>query len=165
VSLSAATEFCVASEIVIITDGVLRAAGREGFEAFVVWGGTLDGSRFTVRSANVPEQRAIQTVGGGLRVVIAEAALLRLSAGLAERGEIPGAQVRSHPDLAFSAEADEELGEVTKRGAVSIVVPLLGRDGIRGTGTEVYRRSETGWSPIDRGVQSQLFAWVGDGRP
>jgi proteasome lid subunit RPN8/RPN11 len=161
-SLWAVTEFCVPDHVVAKTNTVLRDAGRDKLEAFVVWGGIIEGPRFVVGSAIVPEQHSVRT-REGLHVSIRGDALHQLGLAFSERGEIPGVQVHSHPDEAYHSEADDELAVVTKRGAVSIVVPILGRDGINGEGTAVYRLGAEGWSRVPRPVLPRLIRWGCDG--
>jgi hypothetical protein len=162
VKLSTVTEFCVPRQVVGETNTVLRAAGRDRLEAFVVWGGIVSGQRFAVQSVHVPQQRSVRT-REGLHVSIDGDALHALGLSLSSQGEIPGIQVHSHPDAAYHSEADDERAVVTKRGALSIVVPAFGRDGVDGEGVATYRLGADGWSRIARGTLGTLIGWDCDG--
>jgi hypothetical protein len=162
VKLSSVAEVCVPRRIVDETNALLRTAGHDRLEAFVVWGGTVRHERFLVGSLHVPEQRSVRT-REGLHVSISGDALHALGVALSTRGEIPGVQLHSHPEAAYHSEVDDELAVVTKRGAISMVVPRFGRDGVEGDGVATYRLGPEGWCRLAQAMVDRLIVWDGDG--
>lgn len=103
---------------------VLQEAGRQGFEAFVLWGGRIsdDGTEVTFDSVIAPTQTAHKT-RHGLLVTVDGEALFRVNRTLYERGEVLAGQVHSHPTEAYHSDTDDHNPLVTLLGALSVVVP------------------------------------------
>jgi hypothetical protein len=146
------TEFIVPLDLVEGTLKRLHAAGRGGYEAFVLWGGVVDAedqTRFRMTDSYLPEQSTMVTENGLLVLVDGEA-LFRVNKAFHERGLILAAQVHSHPTDAFHSDTDDEFAMVTLVGGLSGVVPDFGDGGIeRLTDWAWYRLSGPGdWSEI-----------------
>ena len=107
--------------------------GRDGNEAFVTWGGLVRDQATTLRivSAIVPNQRARQTPNG-LLVTVDGRSLFEVNRALYRRGEVLAAQGHSHPGDAYHSDTDDCLSLVTLTGALSVVVPRFGADGLNG---------------------------------
>ena len=131
--LAATTRFVVPGGVLAQTLAVLQRAGRNGNEAFVTWGGLVrdDGATLQIVSAVVPDQRAHQTPDG-LLVTVEGQSLFEVNRALYKRGEILAAQVHSHPDDAYHSSTDDCFSLVTLTGALSVVVPRFGTDGLNG---------------------------------
>lgn len=127
--LAEVTAFRVGPAVVTKTLATLAQAGREGSEAFVVWGGTVIGDTFEVASAIVPVQTA-HTTDRGLLVTVEGAALFEVNRELYRRGELLGAQVHSHPTDAFHSDTDDHYPLATILGSLSVVVPDFARHGL-----------------------------------
>lgn len=69
--LAATTRFVIPADVLTQTLEVLQRAGRDGNEAFVIWGGLVveEGTTLKIVSAVVPAQRAHQTLDGLLVTV------------------------------------------------------------------------------------------------
>jgi hypothetical protein len=146
-------EFVVPLDLVESTLKRLRAAGRGGYEAFVLWGGVLDtedDTRFRMTDSYLPEQSTMVTENGLLVLVDGEA-LFRVNRAFHERGLILAAQVHSHPTSAYHSDTDDAFAMVTLIGGLSGVVPDFGDDGIeRLADWAWYRLSGPGeWSELE----------------
>lgn len=148
--LAEVREFVVPLELVDRTLDQLREAGREGYEAFVLWGGRFLGDeRFEFVSAYVPEQTTSRSEEG-LLVYVDGDALFRVNRAFYERGLVLGGQVHSHPTDAYHSETDDAYPLATLVGALSGVVPDFG-DGGRNRLDEWawYRLVGAGaWGPV-----------------
>ena len=119
--LDGVEEFVVPLELVDQTLEPLQKAGREGYEAFVLWGGRLDESgRLVFESAYFPSQTTSRTEDG-LLVVVEGDALFRVNRAFYREGLTLAAQVHSHPTDAYPL--------MTLVGGLSGVVPDFGRGG------------------------------------
>lgn len=129
-TLAAVEEFVIPLALVDQTLEPLQEAGRQGYEAFVLWGGRLDesGHRMTFESAYFPEQT---TSSGeeGLLVVVEGEALFRVNRAFYEHGLTLAAQVHTHPTDAYHSGTDDAYPLMTLVGGLSGVVPDFGRDG------------------------------------
>lgn len=108
---------------------VLRDAGAEGFEAFVLWGGLALDSAFVVSSVLVPEQEGSKTASGLLVTVTGES-LFQANQYFFRKGHLLAVQVHSHPTEAFHSGTDDSYPLVTLEGGLSIVVPYFGGNGV-----------------------------------
>ena len=149
--LASMRHFRIPSALANATVDVLAEAGHHGVEAFVLWGGVVEAGRVDFRSVFVPAQSAHVT-DGGLLVTVDGEALFSANKSLFERGEVLAAQVHSHPTDAFHSSTDDCFSLVTLVGALSIVVPRFGRDGLDAIDEwAFYRLVGTGqWRPLDR---------------
>jgi hypothetical protein len=116
------TTFRIPEPILDETIKFLREVGSEGFEGFVLWGGTIENGAFRFKTSIVPKQRAMLTPNG-LLVTVEGEALFEVNRTLHERGEILGAQVHSHPTEAYHSSTDDQFPMVTLLGALSLVIP------------------------------------------
>ena len=146
-TLEVVTRFIVPSDVAQETDLQLRAAGRHRAECFVLWSGVHDQDAFRVRTAHVPRQVAYR-FEEGLCVRVDGDELHRLNVWLFKNHEQLGVQVHSHPTDAYHSETDDTYPIVTVRGALSLVVPEFGRDGVRGDGVASYRLGVSGWNEL-----------------
>ncbi len=103
---------------------VLTDAGRQGFEAFVLWGGLVsdDGTVLTFTTVLAPPQTAHKT-RHGLLVTVDGEALFDINRTLYSRGELLAGQVHSHPTDAYHSDTDDHNPLVTLHGALSVVIP------------------------------------------
>jgi hypothetical protein len=129
-TLCGVEEFVVPLGLVDQTLGPLQEAGREGYEAFVLWGGRLggDGGTLVFESAYFPEQTTSRTKDG-LLVVVEGDALFRVNRAFYERGLILAGQVHSHPTDAYHSDTDDAYPLMTLVGGLSGVVPDFGDGG------------------------------------
>lgn len=126
--LAGVRRFVIPGVLLDDTLKVLAAAGRERHEAFVVWGGTCDGTTLEYRSHLVPEQTA-HTTRDGLLVTVAGQSLFHVNRELHHRGEILAGQVHTHPTAAFHSDTDDHFPLVTLLGSLSVVIPDFARAG------------------------------------
>lgn len=126
------------------TEESLRAAGREGYELFVLWSGAVEGDAFRVKTPHVPRQSSYKT-RDGLLVRIEGDALHELNMWLFQHDEALGAQIHAHPADAFHSETDDSYPIVTTLGSFSIVVADFARNGLLCEDTAVYRLTPEGW--------------------
>lgn len=157
--LAAATRFVIPAAVLTQTLEVLQRAGRDGNEAFVTWGGLVveEGTTMKIVSAVVPAQRAHQTADG-LLVTVDGQSLFEVNRALYERGEVLAAQVHSHPQDAYHSSTDDCFSLVTLTGALSVVVPRFGADGLNGCrGWAWYRLTGQGqWALLGPRDQVQI---------
>jgi hypothetical protein len=126
VTLEGVREFVVPLELVDRTLQPLQRAGRDGYEAFVLWGGRFVGEdRFEFVSAYFPEQTTSRGEEGLLVYVDGEA-LFRVNRAFYEQGLVLGGQVHSHPTDAYHSSTDDAYPLATLLGALSAVVPDFG---------------------------------------
>lgn len=157
-TLESIGRFLVPASIAEETDRHLRNAGTKHAECFVLWSGVEDGGAFQVRTLHVPRQTAY-TLPEGVCVRVDGDELHRLNVWLFGKHETLAVQVHSHPTAAFHSETDDTYPIATLRGALSIVVPNFGHDGIRGAGVAYYRLSATGWNELHREEAERLIRY------
>ncbi|MGH2799517.1 MAG: hypothetical protein ACRDM0_18035 [Thermoleophilaceae bacterium] len=128
--LEAVREFVVPFGLIDQTLEPLQEAGKQGYEAFVLWGGRLDddGRRLDFVSAYFPEQTTSRGEEGLLVLVDGEA-LFRVNRVFYEHGLILAGQVHSHPTGAYHSNTDDAYPLMTLVGGLSGVVPNFGLDG------------------------------------
>jgi hypothetical protein len=137
--------FQVPARIVNETEGTLRHAGSEGYEAFVLWSGQQNGRLFSVRTAHVPRQDSYR-LNSGLCVRVDGSELHRLNVWLYEACEILAVQVHAHPDDAYHSETDDTYPIVATLGGLSIVAAEFCRDQLFTSSTAIYRLYPGGWT-------------------
>lgn len=142
-TLETVNRFSVPKKVVSSTERSLHAAGRDGYELFVLWSGQLDGSQFNVRTAHVPPQTSYR-LETGLCVRVDGKALHQLNVWLFESGETLGAQIHAHPTGAYHSETDDTFPIVTILGGLSLVVPDFCRCGLF-VRSAAYRLTAAGW--------------------
>jgi hypothetical protein len=149
--LATVRRFAIPRKIIDSTLLVLQQAGDAGSEAFVVWGGTPDGEELEFKSMLVPAQTGHQT-RNGLLVTVNGEALFQVNKELFDRGEVLAAQVHSHPTAAFHSDTDDCFSLVTLVGALSIVVPYFGHNGLADLGDWAWYRlaGEGRWARLHR---------------
>lgn len=143
------------------TEEAIRAAGRDGYELFVIWSGTRVGETFEVARVHVPRQTSYQ-LDDGLCVRVDGDELHRLNVWLYEAQQVVGVQVHSHPMDAFHSDTDDAYPIATLEGSLSIVLPLFGRDGFESSDIAAYRLGQQGWLELSRPL-SELMEVVADG--
>ena len=96
--LAAVTKFRIPRQALNDTLAVLHEAGREGHEAFVVWGGTVseDQTAVTFGTVMAPAQTAHKT-RDGLLVTVDGTALFTINRTMYQRGEILPARFTATP--------------------------------------------------------------------
>lgn len=127
-NLTEVTEVTIADEVLDQTLEFLANAGKRSHEAFVVWGGIVDGPLLRFTSSYAPAQTAHETPHG-LLVTVDGDALFRMNKAFYERGEIAAGQVHTHPTEAYHSDTDDHFPLVTLRGAISLVVPDFAQRG------------------------------------
>lgn len=128
-TLTEVEEFVVPLELIDQTLEPLQKAGRKGYEAFVLWGGRLDGpKRFEFVSAYFPEQTTSRGEDG-LLVVVEGEALFRINRAFYGEGLTLAGQVHSHPTDAYHSDTDDAYPLMTLTGGLSGVVPDFGDGG------------------------------------
>lgn len=142
--------FFVPGNVVADTERSLRGAGRDGYELFVLWSGTREGSSFNVRAAHVPRQTSYRS-RRGLYVRVEGDALHKLNTWLFDNGQVLGAQVHAHPTDAYHSDTDDAFPIVTTLGGLSLVVPDFCRAGLFPK-SAAFRLSLNGWSEDPRPV-------------
>lgn len=149
-TLEAVREFVVPLELVDQTLEPMHEAGRQGYEAFVLWGGHLAEDTFEFAAVYCPKQTTSRGEEGLLVMVDGEA-LFRVNRAFYERGLILGGQVHSHPTDAYHSSTDDTYPLMTLAGGLSAVVPDFGEGGReRLSEWAWYRLVGTGeWAPLD----------------
>lgn len=143
-------EFVVPRTLVSQTLRPLQAAGEQGHEAFVLWGGRAQGRvGFRFERAYLPRQTATRSERG-LLVVVDGTALFRVNRDFYGLGLTLAGQVHSHPTEAYHSTTDDEYPLITLRGGLSAVVPDFGGGGeARLADWAWYRLAGTAeWMPI-----------------
>lgn len=122
--LAAVTTFRIPQGVLTDTLAWLREAGRQGHEAFAVWGGTLSDRQTVVTFVTVmaPAQTAHITPDG-LLVTVDGDALFHVNRAMYQRGEILAGQIHTHPTGAYHSSTDDHYPLVTLTGALSVVIP------------------------------------------
>ena len=151
-TLTDVRRFCVPRDVVEKTEEALRHAGRDGYELFVLWSGTINGEGFVARTPHVPAQKSYRVRRRELLVRVEGEALHKLNTWLYEAGEILGVQIHAHPADAYHSDTDDNFPIVTALGGVSIVAPDFCRDGLFVEGTAVYRLEPKGWVEQERSL-------------
>jgi hypothetical protein len=147
VSLEPIARLLVPAAALKKTEESLRAAGREGYELFVLWSGVIEGEHFRVLTPHLPRQTSYRTESG-LVVRVEGEALHRLNVWLYENHEILAVQIHAHPTDAFHSDTDDAYPIVTALGGFSIVAANFAHDGLLCEDTEVFRLRPGGWKPF-----------------
>jgi len=143
-SLDEVARFRVPGDVREQTESSLRAAGRDGYELFVLWSGRVRGDTFEVIAAHVPRQTSAKT-RDGLLVTVEGEALHKMNVWLYEHKQMLGAQVHAHPRKAFHSETDDTYPIVTTLGGLSLVVANFCRRGLLHRSSAAYRLTTDGW--------------------
>lgn len=144
-SLTTVGRFCVSEDVRENTERSLRAAGRDGYELFVLWSGRIDGDTFDVMAAHVPKQTSSKT-RHGLLVTVEGEALHKMNVWLYEHEQMLGAQIHAHPRKAFHSETDDTYPIVTTLGGLSLVAANFCRRGLQHRSSAAYRLTPGGWT-------------------
>lgn len=155
-NLADITEFVVPIKLIDQTLTPLQEAGREGYEAFVLWGGRrLEDRQFEFVSAYFPAQTTSQR-SDGLLVVVDGEALFRVNRAFYEQGLTLAGQVHSHPTDAYHSDTDDAYPLMTLVGGISAVVPDFGKGGRTRLGDWAWYRlvGHGQWDPI--GVETKV---------
>jgi hypothetical protein len=147
VTLESIGRFTIPADLVSETEEALQAAGRQGYERFVLWSGISKGDSFDVKTAHVPEQTAYKTPDG-LLVRVPGEALHQLNVWLYDHSQLLGAQVHAHPTDAFHSHTDDTYPIVTELGSLSLVAPYFAVDGVLGRGSVAFRLTHDGWMQV-----------------
>lgn len=120
------TSYTVHSSVLRRTEEFLRHSGKEGFEAVVLWTGTVgpDGSA-ALHSAVRPGQIAYRSLDGCAVEVPADEIANVVSS--LHPDEIVLARVHSHPGEAYHSLTDDQNMIIAHVGAISVVVPHFAR--------------------------------------
>lgn len=154
-SLTEVVHFRVPADVREQTESSLRAAGREGYELFVLWSGRISGEAFEVLAAHVPRQTSSKT-RDGLLVTVEGEALHMMNVWLYEHDQLLGAQVHAHPRKAFHSETDDTFPIVTTLGGLSLVAANFCRRGLSHRSSAAYRLQTDGW--VEAPLQVVEFA-------
>lgn len=144
-SLEEVVHFRVPADVRERTESSLRAAGREGYELFVLWSGQVTGDTFEVMAAHVPRQSSAKT-HDGLLVTVEGEALHKMNMWLYEHKQLLGAQVHAHPRKAFHSKTDDTYPIVTALGGLSLVAANFCRRGLPHRSSAAYRLTSDGWT-------------------
>lgn len=147
-TLTEIKRFSVPASIVVKTEENLRAAGKEGYEMFILWSGCAQDDDFEFRTAHAPRQTSYR-LKDGLAVRVQGKALHRLNCWLLDNDEVLAAQVHAHPTDAFHSDTDDTYPIVTARGGLSLVVADFARDGLMAASSALFRLGHEGWSEVD----------------
>ena len=151
--------FRVPSDLISRTERELRRAGREGYELFVLWSGTVNGNTIEISTVHVPEQTSYKTKGG-LLIRVEGDALHQLNVWLYEHDQTLAAQVHAHPTDAFHSDTDDAFPIVTELGGLSLVAPHFARRGVLCKGAAAYRLAAEGWIEIPAGELTDVIQVV-----
>lgn len=161
-NLTTIKHFIVSEAIVATTEQTLRAAGRAGYEMFVLWSGRAEGSTFAFRTAHAPKQTSYK-LEDGLAVKILGPELHRLNLWLLNHDEVLAAQVHAHPRDAYHSDTDDAYPIVTARGGLSLVAADFGRAGLLAPSSALYRLGDAGWDQVnDRDGILEVVAAAGE---
>lgn len=151
--LEAIEQFRLPLSVIDETIDLLRSAGRDGNEGFVLWSGVREGRGFAVRRALWPEQAPHRT-SDGLLVYVDGSALHEVNKFCFAHGEIVGAQVHTHPTDAYHSDTDDHYPLVTLKGSLSVVIPDFAVDGWAGVNRWAWYRlaGHARWKQVDRSV-------------
>jgi hypothetical protein len=111
--------------IVEQSQDMLRAAGKCGLEALVLWAGRWEKTArdvFSVEVALMPAQQAVRSEDG-VAVILDARSLFEMNVMLNQHGLRLAAQLHTHPGEAYHSETDDRYSVVTARGGFSIVIP------------------------------------------
>jgi hypothetical protein len=144
-SLEKVARFRVPADVREHTESSLRAAGRDGYELFVLWSGRVGGDTFEVMAAHVPRQTSAKT-RDGLLVTVEGEALHKMNMWLYEHEQMLGAQVHAHPRKAFHSDTDHTYPIVTTLGGLSLVAANFCRRGLPHRSSAAYRLTTDGWT-------------------
>lgn len=139
--------FRVPQPILEDTGDVLRRAGDDGYELFVLWSGVIREDALHVLTPHVPKQTSYRT-SDGLLVRVEGAALHKLNTWLYEAKEVLAVQLHAHAHEAFHSQTDDAYPIVTTLGGLSIVAPDFARRGVLTSGTAAFRLTERGWEEL-----------------
>lgn len=118
------SRYRVPAAVLALTRGLLRRAGERGFEAVVLWVGTVaDDLTADVGTAFAPRQVAYRS-DDGCAVEVPPEEIGNLVAAL-RPGQFVLARVHTHPGAAYHSPVDDLNLLVGHVGAISVVVPYF----------------------------------------
>lgn len=139
--------FIIPSHVRTSTEEALQSAGRDGYELFVLWTGSVMGGDFRADYAYVPNQSSSRE-DSELLVHVKGPALFKLNRWLFEHRQVLAAQIHTHPGRAYHSDTDNAFPIVTTLGGLSIVLPDFAAGGFDASGVVGYRLDQRGWNPL-----------------
>ena len=141
--------YTISRQVLIDTQELLRGPGLRGFEAVVLWVGTVDDeTSATIHAAVRPGQNAVRS-DQGCAVEVPPDALSALISAL-PAGMFVLARLHTHPSEAYHSPVDDTNMLIAHDGAVSIVVPDFAAAPLNLGACSVNElRSGSGWRELD----------------
>ena len=141
--------YTIPRQVLEDTRDLLREPGLQGFEAVVLWVGSVDDeTSATIRAAVRPGQSAYRGDQGCAVEVPADALSALISA--LPPGVFVLARVHTHPGEAYHSPVDDTNMLIAHEGAVSIVVPDFATAPLDLRACSVNElRSASGWRELD----------------
>lgn len=139
------------------THELLRGPGLRGFEAVVLWVGTVDDeTSATIRAAVRPGQKAYRS-DQGCAVEVPPDALSALISALPP-GVFVLARLHTHPGEAYHSPVDDTNMLIAHEGALSIVIPNFATAPLDLRACSVNElRSRSGWRELDADEVARRF--------
>lgn len=135
----------------------LELVGHQGFEAFALWAGKLDGDTFNVFKTIIPDQRGLRT-DLGVCVTVAGDELHRINVWLFQHDMTLIAQLHSHPTDAYHSETDDTYPIATTVGSLSLVIPNFAREPFSLENCAIYRlMPPDNWVKLTVGESDRLI--------
>lgn len=123
------TNYLLPMTVLDSTESFLAERGALGVEGTALWLGSMQSATDAlITSLHVPKQVAYRTPAG-LAVEVTPAGMHALIVGM-DLGTFALIRVHSHGEAAYHSPTDDQNLILSHHGAISIVVPNLGRDGI-----------------------------------
>jgi proteasome lid subunit RPN8/RPN11 len=160
--LSDVARVIIDPRVVQATLRTMRQFGARGFEALVLWLGSVKLTQAYVTNAFVPNQQPV-TSESGVGYFVSGETLFQLNRSLADTGLRLIAQVHSHPGEAYHSKADDRYAIVTADGGFSLVVPDFGRAPANPSSWAVYRLIRGDWRELDS-LEAETMLHMSNGR-
>jgi hypothetical protein len=125
--------------------------GTKGCEAAFYLAGKTQGADCLIDTLCIPHQKA-WSVEDGCALMVEGKEFTRLGRLVEQSGREFCGQLHSHPDEAFHSPPDDRNPTMRFEGALSIVTPRFGLDGVLPRDAAVFRfdLSTPGWLPLSR---------------
>ena len=145
-SLPLCNSFTFHEDVITVAHGLILRQALRRCEAAVYLAGHADGTNFIVDTLAIPHQEAF-SLEEGCGLLIPGSEYTRLGTLVAEvRRDFCG-QLHSHPEDAFHSPTDDANPTMRFGGALSVVIPRFGTDGMIVKDMAVFRfdLAKPGW--------------------
>lgn len=155
--------YVLEERLVELAHALMLRRGAKGYETGFYLAARIDGNTCIIDTLCIPHQEAY-SVEEGCALIIPGSEVTRLGHLAQEKGRQFCGQLHSHPDDAFHSRPDDTAPAMRFDGALSIVTPRFGVDGMLPSDVAIFRFdvARPGWTAL-KGRRRRMVQIAGTG--